>query len=81
MRDSHQFYNTKVRQNPPKNAHLIWVVPVGPLACLPVKNKIGLYSDFNGLNGPNRSTPYHRSFKAFNWSISIPCPVPGSTSQ
>jgi hypothetical protein len=33
-----------------QNAHMIWVEPVGPLARLPVKNKIRHFSDFNGLN-------------------------------
>jgi len=29
---------------------MIWVEPVGPFAGLPGKNKIGHFSDFNGLN-------------------------------
>jgi hypothetical protein len=39
-----------------QNAHMIWVEPVGPLARLPVKNKIRHFSDFNGLNWLNGFT-------------------------
>jgi hypothetical protein len=44
------FMDCKVFIGSAQNAHIIWVEPVGPLACLPGKNKIRYFSDLNGLN-------------------------------